>query len=42
MKRVRFAGPAGLALLLLRGPAAADTPATTQWILATATATLKL
>ena len=30
---------AGLALLLLRGPAAADTPATTQWILATAKAT---
>jgi hypothetical protein len=30
---------AGLALLLLRGPAAADTPATTQWVLATAKAT---
>lgn len=30
---------AGLALLLLSGPAAADTPATTQWILATAKAT---
>jgi hypothetical protein len=30
---------AGLALLLLRGPAAAETPATTQWILATAKAT---
>ncbi|MBK8594242.1 MAG: hypothetical protein IPN83_01380 [Holophagales bacterium] len=39
MKRVPFAGAAGLALLLLRGPAAADTPATTQWILATARAT---
>ncbi len=36
MRRIPFAG---LALLLLRGPAAADTPATTQWILATAKAT---
>ena len=30
---------AGLALLLLAGPAVADTPATTQWVLATAKAT---
>jgi hypothetical protein len=30
---------AGLALLLLGGPAVADTPATTQWVLATAKAT---
>ena len=30
---------AGLVLLLLRGPATADTPTTTQWILATAKAT---
>ncbi|MBK6404203.1 MAG: hypothetical protein IPF66_03690 [Holophagales bacterium] len=36
MRRVHLAG---LALLLLRGPAPADPPATTQWILATAKAT---
>ena len=36
MRRFPLAGPAGLALLLLRGPASADTPATTQWVLATA------
>ena len=39
MRRFSLAGFAGLALLLLRGPAAADTPATTQWVLATAKAT---
>jgi hypothetical protein len=36
---MRRAPLAGLALLLLGVPAAADTPATTQWILATAKAT---
>ena len=39
MRRFPLGGPAGLALLLLRGPLAADTPATTQWVLATAKAT---
>jgi hypothetical protein len=39
MKRVCLAGLAGLAILLLRAPAAAETPETTQWVLATAKAT---
>lgn len=39
MRRLSLAGLAGLAFLLLRGPASADTPALTQWVLATAKAT---
>lgn len=39
MRRLSLAGLAGVAFLLLRGPASADTPALTQWVLATAKAT---
>jgi len=39
MRRFPLAGPVGLALLLLRGPAVADNPETTQWVLATAKVT---
>lgn len=39
MKRVSRARLAGLALFLLNAPAAAETPGTTQWVLATAKVT---